>query len=152
MLFDNVGWVVAQAPEHVIENLKLDEKSKQSGKKVVKRSAPEGFVAWDKKTFERLQTAAPERLTSRFQVTHAMLLNVLGRPDGDAGGFVEVPAGGEPRPIGIGAVVEPGEVILSGEGGSQGQSDQSDSHRTTIQRMRIGVGPGRHWRPEVSTT
>jgi hypothetical protein len=79
--FDNVGWVVAQAPEHVIENLKLDEKSKQSGKKVVKRSAPEGFVAWDKKTFERLQTAAPERLTSRFQVTHAMLLNVLGRPD-----------------------------------------------------------------------
>lgn len=79
--FDNVGWVVAQAPEHVIENLKLDEKARQSGKKVVKRSAPEGFVAWDKKTFERLQTAAPERLTSRFQVTHAMLLNVLGRPD-----------------------------------------------------------------------
>jgi superfamily II RNA helicase len=78
--YDNVGWVVAQAPEHMVENLKLDEKAKQTGKKVVKRSAPEGFVAWDQKTFERLQNAAPEKLTSRFQVTHAMLLNVLGRP------------------------------------------------------------------------
>ena len=78
---DNVGWVVAQAPEHVIENLKLEEKAKSSGKKVVKRQAPEkNFVNWDAKTFERLQTAAPEALTSRFQVTHAMLLNVLGRP------------------------------------------------------------------------
>ncbi len=78
---DNVGWVVAQAPEHVIENLKLEEKAKSSGKKIVKRQAPEkNFVNWDAKTFERLQTAAPEALTSRFQVTHAMLLNVLGRP------------------------------------------------------------------------
>ncbi|MBN8246556.1 MAG: DUF3516 domain-containing protein, partial [Verrucomicrobia bacterium] len=78
--FDSVGWVVAQAPEHVVENLKLEEKARQTGKKVVKRAAPEGFVAWDRKTFERLQTAPPERLTSRFQVSHAMLLNVLGRP------------------------------------------------------------------------
>ncbi len=78
--YDNVGWVVAQAPEHVIENLKLDEKSKQTGKKVVKRSAPEGFVGWDNKTFDRLQNAPPEKLSSRFQVTHAMLLGVLGRP------------------------------------------------------------------------
>jgi superfamily II RNA helicase len=81
--FDDVGWVVAQAPEHVIENRKLDEKSKSSGKKVVKRQAPDkNFVAWDQKTFERLITALPERLVSRFQVTHGMLLNVLSR-DGD---------------------------------------------------------------------
>ena len=79
--YDNVGWVVAQAPEHVIENLKLEEKSKRDGKKFVRRQAPEGFVAWDQKTFERLQNAPPERLSSRFQVNHAMLLNVLGRPD-----------------------------------------------------------------------
>lgn len=78
--FDSVGWVVAQAPEHVVENLKLEEKARQTGKKVVKRAAPEGFVGWDRKTFERLQAAPPERLTSRFQVSHAMLLNVLGRP------------------------------------------------------------------------
>lgn len=78
--YDSVGWVVAQAPEHVVENLKLEEKAKQTGKKVIKRSAPEGFVGWDRKTFERLQSAPPETLTSRFQVTHAMLLSVLGRP------------------------------------------------------------------------
>lgn len=79
--FDNVGWVVAQAPEHVIENLKLEEKAKRDGKKIVKRQPPDkNFVNWDRKTFERLQNAPPERLTSRFQVTHAMLLNVLGRP------------------------------------------------------------------------
>jgi superfamily II RNA helicase len=81
--FDTIGWVVAQAPEHVIENLKLAEKSARDGKKVVKRQPPEkNFVNWDKNTFLRLMAAPPERLTSRFQVSHSMLLNVLSR-DGD---------------------------------------------------------------------
>jgi superfamily II RNA helicase len=81
--FDNVGWVVAQAPEHVIENLKLEEKASRDGKKVVKRRQPEkNFVNWDKNTFLRLLGASPERLVSRFQVTHGMLLNVLSR-EGD---------------------------------------------------------------------
>ncbi|MDB6022991.1 MAG: putative ATP-dependent helicase, partial [Pedosphaera sp.] len=78
--FDDRGWVVAQAPEHVVENLKLEEKAAKGGKKFTRRQPPEkNFVAWDKNTFSRLITAPPERLTSRFQVTHAMLLNVLGR-------------------------------------------------------------------------
>ena len=81
--FDDRGWVVAQAPEHVIENLKLAEKSARDGKKTVKRQPPEkNFVNWDKNTFLRLIAAPPERLTSRFQVTHGMLLNMLSR-DGD---------------------------------------------------------------------
>jgi len=81
--FDDVGWVVAQAPEHVVENLKLEEKSKRDGKKVVKRQPPEkNFVNWDKQTFARLIAAPPERLQSRFAVSHGMLLNVLSR-DGD---------------------------------------------------------------------
>ena len=81
--FDDNGWVVAQAPEHVIENLKLAEKSARDGKKSVKRQPPEkNFVNWDKNTFLRLISAPPERLASRFQVTHGMLLNVLSR-DGD---------------------------------------------------------------------
>jgi hypothetical protein len=81
--FDNQGWVVAQAPEHVIENLKLAEKSARGGKKTVKRQPPEkNFVNWDKNTFARLISAAPERLASRFKVTHGMLLNVLSR-EGD---------------------------------------------------------------------
>jgi len=78
--FDDRGWVVAQAPEHVIENLKLAEKTARDGKKTVKRQPPEkNFVNWDKNTFTRLIAAPPERLTSRFQVTHGMLLNVLSR-------------------------------------------------------------------------
>ncbi|MDX1950764.1 MAG: DUF3516 domain-containing protein [Verrucomicrobiota bacterium] len=80
--FDDKGWVVAQAPEHVIENLKLAEKSARDGKKTVKRQPPEkNFINWDKNTFTRLISAPPERLTSRFQVTHGMLLNVLSRKE-----------------------------------------------------------------------
>lgn len=81
--FDDKGWVVAQAPEHVIENLKLEEKAARDGRKVVKRRPPDhNFVNWDVKTFQRLMAAPPERLQSRFQVSHAMLLNVLSR-EGD---------------------------------------------------------------------
>ncbi len=76
--FDDRGWVVAQAPEHVIENIKLEEKAARDGRKSVKRKAPEkNFVNWDKQTFLRLIHALPERLTSRFQVSHGMLLHVL---------------------------------------------------------------------------
>lgn len=76
--FDDCGWVVAQAPEHVVENLKLQEKSARDGKKFVKRKPPEkNFVQWDRATFDRLRTSKPERLVSRFQVSHGMLLNVL---------------------------------------------------------------------------
>src|SRR5437870_6808108 len=78
--FDERGWVVAQAPEHVVENLKLQGKAAREGKKVVKRKPPDkNFVNWDKHTFARLIAAPPERLTSRFQVSHGMLLNVLSR-------------------------------------------------------------------------
>lgn len=75
--YDAVGYVVAQAPEHVIENMRLSQKP---GKKFVKRPAPErNYAHWDKTTFEKLQAASPERLISRFQVSHGMLLNVLSR-------------------------------------------------------------------------
>jgi superfamily II RNA helicase len=81
--FDDQGWVIAQAPEHVIENLKLAEKTARDGKKTVKRQPPEkNFVNWDKNTYIRLIAASPEKLTSRFQVTHGMLLNLLSR-EGD---------------------------------------------------------------------
>ena len=60
--------------------MKLAEKSARDGKKTVKRQPPEkNFVNWDKNTFLRLIVAPPERLTSRFLVTHGMLLNVLSR-------------------------------------------------------------------------
>src|SRR6266446_3804532 len=79
--FDDCGWVVVQAPEHAIENLHLEKKHAGGGKKFVKRKPPErNFVNWDKQTFARLVAAPPERLTSQFQATHGMLLNVLSRP------------------------------------------------------------------------
>ncbi|MDX1389717.1 MAG: DUF3516 domain-containing protein, partial [Acidobacteriota bacterium] len=77
--FDDRGFVVAQAPEHEIENRRLDAKAK-TGKKVVRRKPPQrNFAHWDRKTFERLVAAPPERLASRFAVSHGMLLNVLSR-------------------------------------------------------------------------
>ncbi|MGE3511833.1 MAG: DUF3516 domain-containing protein, partial [Vicinamibacterales bacterium] len=79
--FDDRGYVVAQAPEYVIENLRLAEKAARDGKKVVKRKRPEhNFVDWDVQTFTRLMNAQPEQLVSRFQISHGMLLNVLSRP------------------------------------------------------------------------
>ena len=83
--FDTLGTVVCQAPEHVTENLRLEQKAAKSGKKsFVKRKPPEkGFVSWDEKSFRRLIDAPPEKLTSSFQIQHSMLLNVLSREDED---------------------------------------------------------------------
>jgi superfamily II RNA helicase len=79
--FDDRGWVVAQAPEHVVENLKLEEKAAKDGRKFVRRKPPDhNFVNWDRNTFTRLIAAPPERLVSRVRVSHGMLLNVLSRP------------------------------------------------------------------------
>ncbi len=81
--FDDQGWVVAQAPEHVIENLALERKAGGDPaklRKIVKRKPPErGYVHYDRATFERLVSAQPEALVSRFKVTHAMVLNVIQR-------------------------------------------------------------------------
>lgn len=81
--FDDQGWVVAQAPEHVIENARLERKAAndpKKAKKIVKKKPAEGSVGWSKETFARLQNSPPEPLVSRFQVTHGMLLSVLSRP------------------------------------------------------------------------
>ena len=75
--FDERGYVLAQAPEHVVENKRLAEKA-AAGKKVVKRQPPQkGYVHWDLSTFERLQTKEPEPLVSRFETTFGLLLNLL---------------------------------------------------------------------------
>ena len=82
--FDDKGWVVSMAPDHVIENLKMERKAADNPKKkkkFVKKQPPQkGYIPWDRKTFERLIQATPESLTSRFQISHGTLLNVLSRP------------------------------------------------------------------------
>lgn len=81
--FDTAGFVVAQAPEHVVENEKAVKKAGDDPKKkrkVVRKKAPEGFVSWSESTFDKLIKSDPEPLTSRFRVTHTMLLSVIARP------------------------------------------------------------------------
>ena len=80
--FDTQGWVVCQAPEHVIENLRLEAKANSGAnkKKFVRKKPPDrGYVPWDATTFARLQASEPEPLVSRFRVDHGMLLNLLQR-------------------------------------------------------------------------
>lgn len=83
--FDVQGSVVVQAPEHVIENMRLESKAGGDPKKlrkITRKKPPErGFIMWTKDTFEKLIKSEPEPLQSRFSVSHGMLLNVLSRPD-----------------------------------------------------------------------
>lgn len=80
--FDTIGYVVAQAPEHVIENerglAKVGDDPKKR-KKFVRKKPPEGFVNWTEEGFTRLQNSVPETLHGRMRITHAMLLNLLER-------------------------------------------------------------------------
>lgn len=83
--FDDRGTVVALAPEHVIENLRLEAKAGNDPvkkKRIVRRKPPEkGYVHWDENTFKRLVESQPEALVSRFNVTHGMVVNVLSREE-----------------------------------------------------------------------
>jgi superfamily II RNA helicase len=84
--FDERGYVLAQAPEHVIENKKLSEKA-AAGKKVVKKQPPtKGYIHWDRSTFEKLLTKEPEPLESRFDVTFGLLVNLLQSETTQVGG------------------------------------------------------------------
>jgi hypothetical protein len=73
--FDDRGWVVAQAPEQVIEL----RKAAGSGKKRRPRAAPKGEVRWSEETFRRLVERPPEMLESRFRVSASMVLDLLQR-------------------------------------------------------------------------
>ena len=78
--FDTVGYVVCQAPAHIIENRRLAAKAAlQRGKKFVRAKPPKGFVPWDAKTFEGLINKPPEPLHATFKVDHGLLLALLQR-------------------------------------------------------------------------
>lgn len=82
--FDTAGEVVAEAPEHEIENAILVAKAEARGKKPgPKKRAPDGFVSWGPASFERLIAAEPEVLQSSMTITAAMMINVLGRDGGE---------------------------------------------------------------------
>ena len=88
--YDTEGEVVAEAPEHEIENalaaVKAEARAKagKGSKQGPKKRAPEGFVSWGPASFEKLVAAVPETLSSSMKITAAMMINVIGRPRGDA--------------------------------------------------------------------
>ncbi len=84
--YDTEGTVVVEAPPHEIENAKLRRRAGQDEAKLKKlraKSAPKGEVTWSQKTYDKIVDQPPEALTSRFQVSNGMLLNVIAR-GGDA--------------------------------------------------------------------
>ncbi len=133
--FDDRGYVIAQAPAHVIENKRAEEKAAgnpQKLRKLAKSRAPEGAVSWDGKTFERLQKAPPEGLTSKFTVSHGMLLLVLGRADDGCRALQRLVAECHETPVKkaalrkrawqlFRALVERGIVEIAGPAGSPGR-------------------------------
>lgn len=84
--FDTEGLVIAEAPEHDIENARAMAKAAGDPKKqrkVKKKKPPEGFVGWSEQTFNRLVSAEPEVLAPHMRVTHSMVLALVAR-GGDA--------------------------------------------------------------------
>ncbi|GAA4158783.1 DEAD/DEAH box helicase [Gryllotalpicola daejeonensis] len=80
--YDTAGTVVVEAPEHEIENAAALRKAGDDPKKlkkVVRKKPAAGFVTWGQGSFERLVAAEPEPLTPHFEVTAAMLINVIAR-------------------------------------------------------------------------
>jgi superfamily II RNA helicase len=81
--FDDRGYVIAQAPEHVIENRRIEQKAAGDPvklKRIVRKKPPErGYVHWDRPLFDRLVSSEPEPLVSQFRISHGMILNLLAR-------------------------------------------------------------------------
>jgi superfamily II RNA helicase len=81
--FDTSGYVVVQAPEHVIDNARAVAKAGDDPKQLrrIQRKKPvDGTVGWSEETFERLRHAPPDALVSRMRVNHAIILNVINQP------------------------------------------------------------------------
>ena len=91
--FDTAGYVVVQAPEHVIANERAKakaaaknaamsdaKKAKRASKPQLKKP-PAGTVVWTEQTFTKLVEGRPEPLKSRMKVDNAMLVNVLSREE-----------------------------------------------------------------------
>ena len=92
--FDDQGWVICQAPEHVIENRRLEIKAGGDAKKLRrmrKKKPPErGYVHWDEQSYRKLIEGEAEPLRSRFKVDYGTLINMMQREKallGPSGGY-----------------------------------------------------------------
>jgi superfamily II RNA helicase len=82
--FDTAGYVVVQAPEHVIENERALAKAGDDPKKrrkVQRKKPPDGTVVWTEQTFDKLLSGEPEPLGSLMRVDNSMLINVVSREE-----------------------------------------------------------------------
>ncbi len=91
--FDTAGYVVVQAPEHVIDNERAkakaaaknaamsEEKRAKRGSKAQLKKPPPGTVVWTEQTFDKLVDGRPEPLKSQMKVDNAMLVNVISREE-----------------------------------------------------------------------
>ncbi|GAA4822192.1 DEAD/DEAH box helicase [Nocardioides caeni] len=91
--FDTAGYVVVQAPAHVIDNEKAKakaaaknaamsaEKQAKRGSKAQLKKPPAGTVVWTEQTFDKLVEGRPEPLKSQMKVDNSMLVNVLSREE-----------------------------------------------------------------------
>ncbi|HET9765846.1 MAG TPA: DUF3516 domain-containing protein, partial [Thermoanaerobaculia bacterium] len=80
--FDDRGFVVAQAPEHVIERKKARKGKSGRPAKASPKGPPKGEVQWSEETFQSLIRRPPEALKSSFKLTHGMVLDLVQR-DGE---------------------------------------------------------------------
>lgn len=79
--FDDRGTVIAQAPEHMVENrtarMKAEGDPKKMKKLVLRKPPEKGYAHWDESTFQRLIESDPETLESQFKISHGLILSVL---------------------------------------------------------------------------
>ena len=86
--YDSVGYVVAQAPAHIIENAMTDIRvtDPKKRRKIVKAQPPtKGYKHWDESTFRQLVERPPEPLESTFAVNHGQLLSLMQSADAQSG-------------------------------------------------------------------
>ncbi len=128
--FDDRGWVVCQAPEHVIENKRTEARAfgdPKKQRKIVKKKPPEkGYVPWDEKVYRELIEKAPEPLTSRFKLDYGMLVNLLQRP-----------RSAQDRHGGYGALVS--LIALSHESPAQQSKHRHEAKRLFVSLRQAGV-------------
>ena len=75
--YDTEGVVIVEATDYDIERARALAKAGgdiRRARKIRTPKPPEGFVGWNKDTFERLVAAQPEPLHPRMKITHSMVL------------------------------------------------------------------------------
>ncbi len=78
--FDTEGLVIAEAPEHEIENAKLLAKAGNDPKKIRKvkrKQPPKDFVGWNEEFFRKLVDTSPETLKPRLRITNSMVISMV---------------------------------------------------------------------------